>query len=267
MDSSKGSPNGFQALSTVLALLLPVIQFFFNFLPTQSKSIFLIQNYFLIVSIIAALFAYLLIIAYKNTIWFQYAPNRKKNRNFKSFQKLVNSAVYNEEEIKYNTKKYQKDAPYYITPANVYYVLIPFVFALMLIFLAMGLFFQGSSKPLLIFTQSLIYIMLVALTSLTLGAFYINDSNRRRTESINKEKYRRVVQLLFDGHALKEFPIIEFVGQGSLSLGTLTTIVRVDNGATYQVVTDFEAGVLQTVEPINVQSSTPPIELGDNDEQ
>jgi|GEM_PF-2120580 len=256
MQSNDSSPNGFQTFSTILALLLPIVQFFFNFLPTQSKSVFLIQDYFLVVSIIAGVFAYILIIAFKNTPWFQFAPNRKKEREYKHFLKLIDTAVYNEDEIKKNTKNHQKDAPYYVNPSNVYYILIPFLLILMLAFLGLGLFFRGSTSPTLIFLQAIAYVLLVSLTSLTLGAFYINDSNRRRHEAINKEKYRRVLQLLFDSKALQEFPVIEFVGQGSLQMGQLTTIVRVNGQREYQVNTDFEAGVLQTVQ--TVPNSTPP---------
>lgn len=244
------APNGFQTFSTILALLLPVVQFFFNFLPSQSQSIFLIQPYFLVVSIIAGIFAYLLIIAFKNTVWFSVALNRKKNREYKSYLRLIDRNVYTEDEIKANVKKHYKEAPFSIMPANIYYVLIPVIFVLVLGFLAIGLFYHGSTNPALIFIQAIFYIMLVTLTSLTLGAFYINDSNNRRREAVNKDKYRRVQQLLFENRALGEFPVIEFVGQGSLEMGTLSTIIRVNGQKVYLIKTDPDAGILQTVEQL-----------------
>lgn len=263
MQPNDSSPNGFQAFSTILALLLPIIQFFFNYLPSQSQGIFLIQPYFLVVSIIAAVFAYLLIIAYKYTTWFQFSLNPKKNRAFKNYEKLIDPTIYTEDEIKKNKKNHQVDQPFYINPSNIYYLLIPLVFLLVVCFLGIGFFFKGSPNEGLVFVQAILYITLVALTSLTLGAFYINDSNRRRNESVNKEKYNRVLQLLFDSRALNEFPVIEFLGQGSLQIGSLTTIIKVNGQKTYRVNTDFVAGVLQTVEhiPDNLPTS------GENSEQ
>ena len=249
--------NGFQAFSTLLALLLPVIQFFFNFLPTKSQGIFLIQPYFLIISIIAAISAYLLIIAYKYTPWFRFPLNIKKNKAFKEYQKLIDPEIYAEDEIKKNKKKYQVDQPFYVEPSNIYYILIPLVFILSLCFLSIGFFFTGSARDMLVFMQATLYIMLVSFTSLTLGAFYINDSNIRKNERDNKEKYHRVVQLLFESRGLEEFPVIEFLGQGSLQLGSLTTIIRVNGSKTYKVNTDYVAGVLQTVEYI--PDDLPPI--------
>ena len=258
MQSDRTGSNSFQTFSTLLALLLPVVQFFFNFLPKQSKTIFLIENQFFVVSVIAGIFAYLLIIAFKNTVWFQVAFNRRKHHRYQEFTRLTDPNTYAEDEIKKTIKNKRVEPPFYLNSANVYYVLIPVVFVLMICFFGLGLFFQGTTNNFLIFTQALTYILLVGLTSLTLAAFYINDTNRRRNETVNKEKYRRVVQLLFDSHALGEFPAIEFVGQGTLQVGSLTTIVKVNGQKTYRVNTDFEAGVLQTVELIPEPVSSPP---------
>ncbi len=242
--------NSFQNFSTVLALLLPVLQVFFKFLPEQSKSIFLIKDYFLIVSIVSAVFAYLLIIGFKNTVYFQFTFNRKRNRKYKKYLNKIDTSIYNDEEVRENTKKYYSEPPYWINSGNIYYLLIPVLLILILLFLGIGLFFKNEPNNLLIFTQMICYILLVALTSLTLAAFYINDSNNKKRETIKKEKYRRITQLLYETRALPEFPIIEFIGQGQLTFDTLTTVIKVNNDKVYRVESDTDAGVLNLIEVV-----------------
>jgi hypothetical protein len=249
MDSDSRNST-FQNFSTLLALLLPILQLFFKFLPEQSKNIFLIKDYFLVISIISAIFAYLLIIGFKNTVWFQFTFNRKQDKKYKEYLSKINSTVYNQDEIRENTKKYFAQTPYYINSGNVYYLLIPVVLILMIVFLWLGLMFSKGPSTGVIFAQAITYILLVALTSLTLAAFYINDSNNRKREAIKKEKYKRVVQLLYESRALPEFPVVEFLGQGQLTFDTLTTVVKVNQGKVYKVDSDADAGILHTVEEI-----------------
>jgi hypothetical protein len=258
MNSENSNGNTFQTFSTLLALLLPLVQFFFNFIPDQTQTIFLIKDQFLVVSVIAALFAYLLIIAFKNTIWFRFAFNRWKHKKYQNYTHLIDPNVYDEDEIKKAVKAKRVDPPFYLEPTNAYYVLIPTVFVLMIIFLGLGLFFQNTTNTLLIYLQALTYILLVSLTSLTLAAFYINDTNRRKRENINKEKYSRVLQLLFDNHALEEYPNIEFLGQGQLDFNSLNTVIRVNGEKAYNIKTDTEANVLQFVELIPDQGASQP---------
>ena len=48
--------NAFQTFSTLLALLLPVLQLFFNFLPSSAQNIFVIKDILIPVTIVAGVF-------------------------------------------------------------------------------------------------------------------------------------------------------------------------------------------------------------------
>lgn len=267
MYGQKEGPNTFQTFSTLLALLLPALQFFFNFLPDQARNIFLIQGNFFVVSAIAGTFAYLLIIAFKNTYYFQFTLNRKQEKRWRKFQKVIDPNIYSEDEIRDNYKEHRADPPFYLTPANIYYALIPIVFVCMVSFLALGLFFKGSQEQWVIFVQSVIYILLVSMTSLTLAIFYINDTNRRKREQTDREKFERVKQLLFVNRGLDEFPLIKFYGQAQVQEADgfkLYTVIDVNGTSRYKITTDPEANVLELIEDITPRQY--PTNEGNDDE-
>jgi predicted membrane protein len=124
---AKDEQNQFQLFGTFLAFLLPILQFFFTFLPASAKNLFLIRDYFLFVSIATALFSYILILVFKNVIWFQVPLKPKKHRKYEEFQKKTSPSTYSEEEIRQYIRslKSQPRKPYYITQENAYLVLIP----------------------------------------------------------------------------------------------------------------------------------------------
>lgn len=245
--------NAFQTFSTLLALLLPVLQLFFNFLPSSAQNIFVIKDILIPVTIIAGIFSYLLIIAFKNTTWFNIAFNRKKNKEYTDFQDQISYILQNEsDEIKRETEarkllRSPKKPPFYLNPLNIYILLIPLLLLFILIFLAVGIFGVGTENRLLILTQSVSYILSVALTSLTLAAFYINETNRKNKLQLDKDKYQKIIQLLFDNNSLPEFPKIEFVAQNSSDLNALRTYIKVNDKIVYEITTDLDGNILRQV--------------------
>lgn len=244
--------NAFQTFSTLLALLLPVLQFFFNFLPVSSQNIFVFGSILIPVSVIAGIFSYLLIIAYKNTTWFSVPFNGRKQKEYEDYQNQINYLRSEPDEKKRETQAKQllknpKTEPFHLTPHNVYYLLIPLLLLFILTFLAIGVFGASTSNQFLIFIQSIAYILSVALTSLTLAVFYINETNRKNDQKRNREKYQKIIQLLFDNNSLPEFPNIEFVAQNSLDFTTLQTYIRINSNYVYEVTTDNNGDILRQV--------------------
>src|SRR3990167_368911 len=244
--------NAFQTFSTLLALLLPILQFFFTFLPSSSQNIFIIKDILIPVSIIAGTFSYLLIIAFKNTTWFNIAFNRKKLKEYDNYQDQVNYIKSESDEVKQEALAKQllknpKKPPFYLTPLNVYYVLIPLLFVSVLVFLGVGIFGVNSSSRLLLLLQSISYILSVSLTSLTLAVFYINETNRKNQQKLKRDKYQKIIQLLFDNNSLPEFPKIEFVAQDDSDFSLLRTYIKVNDKVVYEVRTDPNGDILKEV--------------------
>jgi uncharacterized membrane protein len=246
--------NAFQTFSTLLALLLPVLQFFFNFLPVSSQNVFVIQRILTPVTIIAGVFSYILIIAFKNVSWFNIPFNLKKHREYLQYQDQINLVKSEPDDAKREASarqllKNQKRTPFYLSPLNVYYLLIPLLVIFVLVFLSIGIYGSGSSDQLLVLLQSVSYIFAVALTSLTLAVFYINETNRKNQQKLNRDKYQKIIQLLFDNNSLPEFPKIEFVAQNDADFSALQTYVKVNSGMIYQITTDNNGDILKQVLP------------------
>jgi len=257
-DSSDGV-NGFQTFSTFLALLLPVLQVFFNFLPASSQNVFVIKNILIPVSVIAGIFSYILIIAFKNINAFSIPFNIPKHRAYLLFQDHINYLKNETDEVKREAQakllfKTPKRAPFYLTALNVYYALIPLLMFFVFVFLAIGIFEPQSTNKWLILIQAISYIFTVALTSLTLAVFYINESNRKNWQKQNRNRYQKIIQLLFDSNSLPELPKIEFVAQNDLDFTALNTYIRINDKTVYQVTTDTNGDVLKQV----LKTASPP---------
>lgn len=250
-DNNSASPSGFQIFSTLLAFLLPVLQFFFNFLPSQSRGLFLAGHSFLTLSVIAAVFSYILIIAFKSTLWFEVPINYFKHMRYRSFLRRTDQNIFSFDEVQQYRRENQVDKPFYLTPANLYLLTIPMLLAFLVIFLWIGIYYPSSTINTLQLWQSVDYILLVAVATLTLAAFYINASNRSRFDSIQQRKFGKILELAYKNRAFAELPNILFIAQMNFQAITqfdLLTIAKV-NETYYKIVSDSDAKVLHFVEP------------------
>ncbi|MEO6761535.1 MAG: hypothetical protein ABI220_04145 [Candidatus Saccharimonadales bacterium] len=257
--------NVFKNLATLLSLLLPIAQVFTTLLPPTVKKIILFDDQLLLISIFAGVMAYLLIVAFKSTVWFQFTFQRSKKTAYDAQQLKFNLNVYDQKEINKIVKNNEvENQPYYINPQNIYYLLLPILVFCLLVFIFLGLFFPDTNQSIIVFTQAIIYIFLVSLTSLTLGVFYINDANRNRRDNRQRKSWERLKVLLFTRQAVPELPIIDFVAELQINPGNQPkqrTIIRVDNSNYYAVDTDldctklFEISVynptIETTQPLN----------------
>lgn len=245
--------NAFQTFSTLLALLLPIVQFFFNTLSSSTPKVIVFGDLLGVVSIIAGVVSYLLIIAFKNMTWFKVTFRFRAHRSYQKYSDEVALVSREEDESKRNTLakgllKKVKHPPFYLTPLNIYYLLIPLLATCILSFLAFGIFNEATKEKLPIFLQSITYIFSIALTSLTLAVFYINETNLRNEQRLNREKYKKIIQLLFDNNSIPEFPNIQFVAQIPKSdYSELATYIKVNSHTIYEVTTDARGDILKQV--------------------
>lgn len=266
MDSSERD-NVFKNLATLLSLLLPIAQVFTTLLPPTVKEIILFDDQLLLISVFAGVMAYLLIVAFKSTVWFSFTFQRSQKAAYDAQQLKFNLNVYDEKEINKIVKNGEvQSQPYYITPLNIYYLLLPVLIFCLLVFIFLGLFFPGTHQSIVIFVQAIIYILLVSLTSLTLGVFYINDINRNRRDNTQRKSWERLQALLFTRQAVPELPSIDFVAELQINTGNQTkqrTIIRVDNSNYYAVDTDLDCTKLFEISIYNpVDKTTKPFNEG-----
>jgi hypothetical protein len=255
------SVNIFQTLTTLLAVLLPVLQLLIGTLPSNNSSgtsnnpIILFDAYFTPVSVIAGILAYVFIIAYKNTIYFEFNLNPWKKKHNAEIASEINYVRGTESD---NEKAYlqvlklsnQYKPEIIISPRNVYYLLIPILFFTLIPFLIVGMMTVDVEQisKFWITVQAILYIFSISVVTLLLATFYINETNRMKRERADKEKPHRLKQLLFETNGLSEFPNIEIVSQ-DVSDNSLASRIRVNSLQDYLILTDSDATVLKSVKP------------------
>ena len=243
MDTSEKN-NAAQTIATALSVLLPILQVFTGLLPSNARTLILFNDQFLIVSVFAAIISYILIVAFKNTVWFKFTFQFRKHNKYVRQMIATAPGVMSEVEMREFIKndKFVTE-PQYITPLNVYNVLIPTTIASLLIFVFLGLFFPGTPQDAIIFIQATIYIFLVSIISLTLGVFYINEINKNKRENNDKISWEMIKNLLFARQALPELPTISFVASFNVSNsadGRIRTIIKVNEDSYYAVDCDLD---------------------------
>lgn len=243
----------FQLLTTILALLLPILQFFFKFAIDEGDGLFLFKDYFIATSIIAATLSYVFIIAYNNMYYFEIPIVPKRHRKYRQFLNNTNSSYFDAEHIRdYVNKNGVVDRPFYFNNHNIHTpisLMLAFAFCL---FLYLGLMYSDTenvSKS-IIFAQIITYIISVALLTMALAVFYINQSNRNRYERAESRRFKKLLGIAFDNQAIDEFPNISFIAQEPLPSGDYLTLLK-SNETYYKMVTDGDIRRIKLVERYN----------------
>lgn len=249
---SENKDNAFKNLATVLSLLLPIAQVFTTLLPDEAKKIILFSDQLLVISLFAGVMAYLLIVAFKSTVWFEFTFQKKQKVAYDNQQLKINSNVYEEKDLLKLIKNEEiEPAPTYINPRNIYYLLILIIAISIILFVALGLFFNGKDVIFMTFLQAIIYIILVGLISLTLGVFYINDLNNSKREDIQNGSWDRLEALLYARRAIPGMPVMDFIAEFPAQVSNqqrIRTIIRVESDY-YAVDTDLD---IKKVYEINI---------------
>lgn len=255
MESEKRETlNVFQLLTTILALILPIVQFFFNFAIDQDDSVFLFQNYFIVTSIIAAVLSYVFIIAYSNVVYFEIPLNVWQHRKYLTFLNKTNPTYFTTDEVRsYIQSNGVERRPYYIIPQNVYTPLAIILTIVLGIFLYLGIMHSGTDgvSKVTIFTQMITYVLSIALLTVTLAVFYINQNNRIKYEKAERLKFKKLLDIAFTNDAISEYPEISFIAQEPLFQNNALLTLFKCNEVYYKIISDSEVRLLKSVERYN----------------
>lgn len=241
-------PNPFETVSTFIGLALPVLQFFFSFLPEGTKKIFLFQDYFFIVSLITAVIAYLAIIAVKSRAWFALPLRPLKNKKYARYLHRTNPNVYSIEEIQDYLKeqKTEMKQPLALNPNTTPFISIAPILLLFAGFFAIGLFADQSNK-ILVLAQIVIYITLVVITAIALAIQYIYEENKKKSEEKERSFTQDVLNLSYEARAFEELPDINCLAQFEIDFSRRGVLFKVGKNY-YLITTDREARKLLTVD-------------------
>jgi len=252
MNSQQNNNNRFEYLTSLAGFLLPLLQFFFNFLPGTNKNIFLFKDSLLFVSAFAAVMAYLLIIVAKNKVWFSFAFNRKRHHAYQAHIAKQNVNVYGEAGVRsyLRTNPYVK-MPFYITPDTMFTLTVPFIVVAFSILYVCGLvYINGSLLKVLTAIQAITYIALIAITALTLAIYQIKGDSNRKHDEAEKTRVANVVQLAFENSAFSELPRISLIAQfeqGQVGFRRYVFLLQV-NDAYYKIFANYDVTKIESAE-------------------
>ena len=239
-----------QAIASLLGLLVPILQVLLNYLPNSAKNILIIRDYFFFISIIAAVFSYIMVLIFKNIGFFHFPLSAKRQDDYLTYLNRTNPNIFDNEEVKaYASKNKAVQPPVYLTQDNISYI----VFLPVLIVSYIALFIPGLLHPnnpglALVLLQSTGYILLVSMTTLILAIYYIKDQNIRKNQTKEANKYRDVIRLVHDSNAFEELPNIQLIAQfQSDNFLQYLTILKV-NTLFYRITTDFNVNKIISIE-------------------
>jgi len=255
MSDSKKS-NIVQELTSFLAILLPIVQVAFIYLPDSLKGLFVQQDNFLSVSLVTLLISYVSIVAYKARPGFVLVLPIHKKR-MKKYQDWRGEIYQTTNEIsqlandygqqmlvkklrlkleKLNTKKVGQ--PYKIDYENRIGVLVTVLFLNTFLFLTIGL---AQAEGFWSTLQSLNYLLIIVISALVLVIYRdSSDSNKRYAEDLRLSS-DKAIQLAINARCFGSPPQVKFVSTHG-GIGLDNNLVRVEfNGDQYEISTNNNA--------------------------
>lgn len=250
-ESTKSESNNLQKLASAIGLLLPVIQVFFQFFPDETKDIFLFSNYFLLISIFATLFSYILILIIRNFPWFEIPLNPHANSKYQEHLARQNALIYSIDEIKAYLKQTPfVSRPFHLNPNNIFLLSTPLALLSFILFLYLGIAIEPDQANInAVLTQIISYVLLIATSTLTLAVYHIRESNRKKQTDKQKSTVKNVIKLAYENNAFEELPHISLVAQQPQQLGYdfLQNFVFRVNSSFYIISTDQEINQIRSV--------------------
>lgn len=239
-----------QGVLSLLGFILPLLQFFFDRLPTSAKEIFLFQNEFYFVSVLTAGISYVLIIAVKET-WFDFPIRWKKEKKYQAHITKQNPSIYRVDEIVEYLKSVTDtpSRPFHVTPNTTPLALLPILLIAYAGFFAIG-FFGSENNDLQVYIQVILYTALVAGTALALATHYISKENRNQYVEKQQEFIKNLINLAIESSAIEAMPNIVFVARFTPSIAQTQTVLKIDDKY-YAILSDNEATRIENVQIYN----------------
>ena len=240
-------------VAALISVLLPVLQFFFQWLPSNLSGIFLGRDIFFFVSVLTFVLSLLVIFWYRTNPYFRILPfwEQDNQRKYAKYLRNTNPQTHTPDEIK-KVKDVVK-APFEITPSLIASVSIPVILVLGLLFVWLGLNYQANSSILLQIFQAFVYMLTVILCAFSATYFYILIEGRQEWVRTNQTKIQRAIQLAIENNGIPEIPRINYLASGEFSQSfppRFSVITKVEEKK-YCITTDQRADILYSVEEIN----------------
>lgn len=242
--------------TSVLAILLPILQITFVYLPESLKNIYLQQNAFLGVSLVTLLLSYVAIVAYKARPWFTFVfPfHKKKMEEYNAWQQKMYQAssamnfVNGEQASVKKIEKFLKglerktvSRPFQINSENRIGILMIILFANSILFLVLGLSKASGWWATL---QSISYFFLIIFAVLVLVIYRDTTNNNKRFNENLKKRSEKAINLAINNNCFTPRPTVKFISTHG-GEGINNNFVRVEfENEQYEICTDSEANKL-----------------------
>lgn len=252
MEPSNAKTNLLQDTTSLLAVLLPIVQIAFIYLPPSLKSLFLQQDAFLGVSLITLVMSYAAIVAYKTKPWFSWVPfyNKKRMQEYNEYQAKVyevssaSKFVSGEQASLDKINKFLKELdikavkrPFRIDGENLLSVCMTILFANALLFLILGL---AKVTGWLAILQSTSYFFLIIFLVLILVIYRDTTNNNKRYKDDLKFATTRAIELAIKSNCFTPQPQVKFISTHDNGLDRRN--VRVDfQDDEYEICTNSDA--------------------------
>jgi hypothetical protein len=228
--------NRLQIFTTILAYALPVLQLLLALLSTDEQKIFLFKDNFVVVSVVAAILSYLVILLLKIFPYFQYTPFQAKRKSkIREWDQSTNRFVNNFS--KAEVKKYIKDntepGPLFTLNADniVPRVLIPLFIFSFLSFLILGSLSDGFRGGHTLLTtifaiiQSFNYLALICSAVASFTLFYYRNKSQRDYDSNQASTYKRARILARQHNTFNELQTTRLIAQKELRANPVNPLI------------------------------------------
>lgn len=253
LKNEHGSEIGQQAAAAI-SMFLPVVQFFYQWLPTNLSGIFLGRDIFFFVSILTLILSLLVIFWYRTNPYFRWIPpwmNEQKEK-YNIYLSKINRELNKPEEIK---KAKPVSPPFEFNSSVLSAFSIPLVFILGLIFVFIGLTFKLNAPIWLQVIQAFTYTLTIVLCAFSATHYYLILENQKEWKWINQTKIQRVIQLAIENNGFPDFPKVLYIASGQpqpLSFPASFVVVVNVNNKRYRITTDQAGEILQSVEEVSL---------------
>jgi len=243
-------------VTKIVAILLPVSQFFVQYLPASLSSVFLAGSpAFVFVSVIVLLAcasSWLILTAYT---YFELPFNISKHRKYmKAQQELEEENRPGIGSAPAPTPDVAK--PFYLTPNNLQVIALLVATAAGLVFVITGTIADKSNTSAVVI-QLVTYVLAVVGYFLVLIIF---SERRKSVDSFNKveaSRFQIAISRAIEGQAFSEFPVVSYKGMlrtgntgSSEAAFTIHVSVRTDTESKdYRIGTDYSGQIIYWVLP------------------
>lgn len=247
------------AITKILALLLPISQFFLQYLPASFTSIYLGKENFLVVSIIVLLICISLWLTLISQPTFAIPLNIKKHHKYqKELEKSTSetpSSITQQVEAKSDTES-QLKRPFYIDQNNIQSLSLVMALISSCAFLWIGIN-KSPTNEIWVSTQALFYILGIAGFFIVLVVYTLRKRNVEMFNKLEANRPSNAINKAIEGRSFDNFPTVNYIGMTTWqdpnnNQITHVVYVRVASGGAaedYRIATDFTGDVVYWVLP------------------